>query len=89
MDIIKTHVKSNGFFSIIAGPYEKGQHPNQQCGLDLYVDALDHSTGNINTVKLYDNKKGLHFKIIFAPNKQPLIPPYFSMACFVYSEQLG
>jgi len=62
MEIIKTHVKSNGSFSIVEGPYEKKQHPNQQQGLDIYVDALDHSTGNINTVKLYNNKKGLHFK---------------------------
>lgn len=55
-------VKSNGSFSIIKGPYSRKQHSNQQKGLDLYVDVLDHSTGHINRVKLYSNTKGLHFK---------------------------
>ncbi len=54
--------KSNGSFALITKPYEKKQHPNQQGGLDLYVDVLDHYTGNINSVKLYENKRGLHFK---------------------------
>lgn len=55
-------VKSNGNFSIIKDAYEKTQHPNQQAGLNLYVDVLDHSTGQINSVKLYENSKGLFFK---------------------------
>lgn len=56
------NVKSNGYFSIIKEPYDKKQHPNQQGGLDVYVDILDHQTGCINSVKLYENSKGLHFK---------------------------
>lgn len=54
--------KSNGSFSMIREPYDKKQHPNQQSGLDCYVDVLDEATGNINSVKLYENKRGLHFK---------------------------
>lgn len=55
-------LKSNGYFSIKKMPYSKKQHPNQQGGLDLYVDVIDEITGNLNQVKLYENKKGLHFK---------------------------
>ena len=55
-------LKSNGYFSIKKAPYSKEQHPNQQGGLDMYVDVIDESTGNLNQVKLYENKKGLHFK---------------------------
>lgn len=57
------HLKSNGYFSILRGPFAQDQHPNQQGGLDLYVDVIDHSTGNVNNVKLYANKQGkLYFK---------------------------
>jgi len=66
MDLTKIqkhgYLRSNGCFSIFHEPYEKKQHPNQQCGLDWYVDIIDHSTGRINSVKLYMNTKGLHFK---------------------------
>lgn len=62
MDIEKHIIKSNGRFGMIAEPYGKNQHPNQQCGLDLYVEVLDFYTAQINTVKLYENSKGLHFK---------------------------
>lgn len=62
MQIQQHRLKSNGSFSIIREPYNKSQHPNQQNGLDLYVDVLDHGTGNINSVKLYDNGNGLFFK---------------------------
>lgn len=55
-------LKSNGLFSIIEDPHKFEQHPNQQNGLNLYVSVLDHSSGIINHVKLYKNKKGLHFK---------------------------
>ena len=34
-------------------------------------------------------EKGLHFNILLPPYIQPFITPYFSMACFVYSEQVG
>jgi hypothetical protein len=63
MTEIKTQtLKSNGWFAIIKEPYDKKQHPNQQSGLDKYVDVLNQYTGNINSVKLYENTKGLHFK---------------------------
>lgn len=62
IDIKYTLVKSNGYFGLIKEPYDKYQHPNQQCGLDLYVDVIDFCTGQINSVKLYINTKGLHFK---------------------------
>lgn len=62
MEIKSYKIKSNGHFSITQRPYGKKQHPNQQGGLDLYVQILDHETGQINTVKLYENSKGLHFK---------------------------
>ena len=55
-------MKSNGYFSIQKSPYSRKQHPNQQGGLDLYVDVIDECTGNLNQVKLYENKNGLHFK---------------------------
>ncbi len=62
MDIKSMRLKSNGYLSIHKAPYGKKQHPNQQGGLDLYVDVIDECTGNLNKVKLYENKKGLHFK---------------------------
>jgi len=55
-------LKSNGYFSIVSGPYDKKQHQNQQGGLDKYVAVLDHDTGIVNVVKLYENTKGLYFK---------------------------
>ena len=55
-------LKSNGSFGLIKEPYAKKQHPNQQEGLDQYVDVVDFCTGQINSVKLYENTKGLHFK---------------------------
>jgi hypothetical protein len=61
-EITRRKLKSNGEFSIVRDAYDKKQHPNQQGGLDKYIDVLDHSTGNINSVKLYVNTKGLHFK---------------------------
>lgn len=62
MDIKYTLITSNGWFGLIEGPYSKDQHPNQQCGLDMYVDVIDFHTGQVNSVKLYENTKGLHFK---------------------------
>ena len=57
-------LKSNGYFSIKKAPYNKEQHPNQQGGLDIYIDVIDESKGKgvLNPMKLYENKKGLHFK---------------------------
>ena len=63
LDEIQTQqLKSNGWFSLVKPPYHKVQHLNQQNGLDIYVDVLNHYTGRINSVKLYENKSGLHFK---------------------------
>lgn len=61
MNIKQQALKSNGSFSLVKGPYSRKQHPNQQGGLDLYVDVLDECTGNFNSIKLHENKKGLHF----------------------------
>lgn len=63
LDKIETHkVKSNGFFGILEGPFEKKQHSNQQNGLDLYIKLINYSTGEQCCKKLYKNTKGLHFK---------------------------
>jgi len=62
MKITQRVLKSNGSFSILEDVYDKAQHPNQQEGLNKYVDVIDHFTGNVNSVKLYENTKGLHFK---------------------------
>ena len=60
--ITSYELKSNGKFSIVNHSYYKKQHSNQQNGIDMYVDVLDHSTGIVNSVKLYENTKGIHFK---------------------------
>jgi hypothetical protein len=62
MEIKQFRLKTNGYFSIVKDVYSKEQHPNQQGGLDQYVDVLDHHTGQVNSLKLYENSKGLHFK---------------------------
>lgn len=62
MEIKQYKVKTNGDFALLVEPYAKKQHPNQQNGLDKYVDVLDLGTGLVNSVKLYENSKGLHFK---------------------------
>lgn len=62
MEIEQYTLKSNGWFSIVKEPYDKKQHPNQQQGLDKYVDVLNHYSGRVNSVKLYENNTGLHFK---------------------------
>ena len=58
---IKT-VKANDNFGLVEGPYPKKQHINQQCGLDEYVTVINLRTGEICCKKLYQNRKGLHFK---------------------------
>lgn len=62
MKIKQQKLKSNGWFAIVRETYDKKQHPNQQSGLDKYVDVLNQYTGRVNSVKLYQNKSGLHFK---------------------------
>lgn len=49
-------------FGIVEGPIEHKQHPNQQRGLDLYVRAINFETGEQCFKKLYEGKRGLHFK---------------------------
>lgn len=55
-------LQSNGWFAVVKEPYDKKQHQNEQCGLDTYIDVLNQYTGRINSVKLYENTKGFHFK---------------------------
>ena len=55
-------IKSNGFFGLIKEPFEHKQHPNQQNGLDLYVEVVNFHSGEHCLKKLYENTKGLHFK---------------------------
>lgn len=62
MTIKQFELKSNGSFGLILGPFAYKQHPNQQEGLDQYVQVVNFSTGAICTNKLYENSKGLHFK---------------------------
>lgn len=54
--------KHNGHIAALCSPYKKNQHPNQKCGIDMYIDILDFQTGAVNTVKLYENSKGFHVK---------------------------
>lgn len=49
-------------FGLVEGPVEHEQHPNQQKGLDLYVTVINFDTGERCFKKLYENKRGLHFK---------------------------
>ena len=49
-------------FGLVDGPTPHEQHPNQQKGLDLYVRVINFDTGETCFKKLYENKRGLHFK---------------------------
>ncbi len=49
-------------FGLVDGPTPHDQHPNQQKGLDLYVRVINFDTGETCFKKLYENKRGLHFK---------------------------
>ena len=55
---------SDNFMNVmmLGNPYEKKQHPNQQCGTDEYVDVIDLRTGERGSVKIYVNTKGKHIK---------------------------
>jgi len=49
-------------FGLVEGPIEHRQHPNQRAGLDLYVTVINFETGETCFKKLYENKRGMHFK---------------------------
>lgn len=49
-------------FGLIGEPVHHAQHPNQQGGLDLYVNVVNFDTGEHCFKKLYENTRGLHFK---------------------------
>lgn len=62
MQVLNIEAPTNGLFALVKQPYGKAQHPNQQCGLDIYVDVIDLVTGNKNSLKLYDGVRGRYFK---------------------------
>lgn len=49
-------------FGLLGEPVDHKQHPNQQGGLDRYVRVVNFNTGERCFKKLYENKRGLHFK---------------------------
>lgn len=49
-------------FGLYDGPMPHKQHPNQQAGLDRYVRVINFDTGESCFKKLYENRRGLHFK---------------------------
>lgn len=60
---IESHIyKYTDNFLLVNGPYPHQQHPNQQDGLDMYVDLINRNTNEKCCKKLYSNGKGLHFK---------------------------
>ncbi|HEY0623169.1 hypothetical protein [Sphingomonas sp.] len=49
-------------FGLVGDPVSHKQHPNQRAGLDLYVHVINLDTGERCFKKLYQAKRGLHFK---------------------------
>lgn len=49
-------------FGLVGDPTPHEQHPNQRKGLDLYVTVINFDTGERCFKKLYEGKRGLHFK---------------------------
>ncbi len=49
-------------FGLVGEIQEHKQHPNQQSGLNLYVNVINFDTGETCFKKLYENTKGYHFK---------------------------
>lgn len=47
-------------FGLVGEPVEHRQHPNQQKGLDLYVNVINFDTGERCFKKLYVNGVGEH-----------------------------
>ena len=55
---------SNGYLLWDKEIHDKGQHCYQQDGLDKYVNMWNRNTHQWNFVKLYENTKGLHVKVL-------------------------
>ncbi len=50
------------YFGLSGEPVPHQQHPNQRKGLDLYVSVVNFESGEWCFKKLYEGKRGLHFK---------------------------
>lgn len=65
-DTIKTHTvkfdPNYKHFGLFGDPEQHKQHPNEKKGLDVYVNVINFDTGEWCFKKLYENKRGLHFK---------------------------
>lgn len=63
MNTYKVKVDPNyPYFGIIGEPFDRKQHQNQQCGIDVYVNCVNFNTGERCLKKLYKNNIGLYFK---------------------------
>lgn len=65
MDMIVINIKYNPnypYFGLVGEPVDHPQHPNQQRGLDKYVEVINLQTGEKCFKKLYESGKGLYFK---------------------------
>lgn len=60
-DLVK-YDENYPYFGLKGAPTPYPQHSNQRKGLDLYVSVVNFSTGEWCWKKLYENKRGLHFK---------------------------
>lgn len=56
-------IKRNDYVGIIGDLFRDEQHPNQKGGLPLKVKAINFDTLNVNTVKVYENSKGMYIKM--------------------------
>lgn len=62
MESVVKYNPDYAYFGLLGDPFDKKQHPNQQGGLDKYVHVINFMSGEWCLKKLYQNKKGLHFK---------------------------
>jgi len=60
--IVVTYDPSYPVFGLVGEPKPHERHPNQRKGLDLYVRVVNFDTGETCFKKLYEGKRGLHFK---------------------------
>ena len=49
-------------FGLVGEIQDHKQHPNQQSGVDLYVNVINFDSGEYCFKKLYENIKGYYFK---------------------------